>query len=177
MGMARTLVAAALVALAATAPLNAQPRISSTKGEATAGLAAVDASVQLALTRINELRRQAGAPPLTLSAQLVAAAQGHANDMAAKGYFSHTSQDGRTPAQRINATGYSFTTYGENIAWGYANWNAALTAWMGSAGHRANLLSTRFLHVGLGAKSRYYVADFAAQRGGPATPPPSCPAP
>ena len=46
----------------------------------------------------------------------------------------------RTSASR--ATGYSFTSWGENIAWGYADWNAALTGWMGSAGHRADLATT-----------------------------------
>ena len=70
--------------------------------------------------------------------------------MAAKGYFAHNSQDGRTPAQRITAAGYSFTSWRENIAWGYADWNAALTGWMGSAGHRANLLATTLSEVGLG---------------------------
>ena len=46
--------------------------------------------------------------------------------MAANGYFSHTSRDGRTPGQRIAATGYSYATYGETIAWGYDDWNAAI---------------------------------------------------
>jgi uncharacterized protein YkwD len=177
MGMVRTLAVVTLAALAAAAPINAKPRISSMKGEAAVGLAAVDTSVQIALTRINELRRQAGAAPLVLNTQLTAAAQGHADDMAAKGYFSHASRDGRTPGQRIAATGYRYTAYGENIAWGYADWNAALTAWMGSSGHRANILSTRYREVGLGLKNRYYVADFATPSGVAPVPPPACPIP
>jgi uncharacterized protein YkwD len=162
MGTANTLAAFSLLALAATSATSAEPRISSTAGEAVVAPAAVDPGIELALTRINELRRQAGAAPLTLNAQLNAAALGHAKDMAAKGYFSHTSLDGRTPGQRIAATGYRYGAYGENIAGGYANWNAAITAWMGSAGHRANLLNTRYKDVGLGLKNRYYVTDFAA---------------
>lgn len=175
MGMVRSLAVAALIAVAATAPLNAKPRLSSARGEAAARPAAVDPSLAMALTRINELRRQAGAAPLILNARLSAAAQAHADDMAVKNYFSHTSLDGRTPGQRITAAGYSFTKWGENIAWGYADWNAALTGWMGSAGHRANLLDTSFSEIGLGVKSRIYVTDFAAPRGGTPAPPPSCP--
>lgn len=181
MAIRRTLATIAVATLAATAPAHAKPLLSSTRGESVTRVAPVDAGLELALARINELRLQAGAAPLVLNAQLTAAAQGHANDMAAKGYFSHTSQDGRSPGQRIAATGYSYTTYGENIAWGYADWNAALTGWMGSPGHRTNLLNTRFREIGLGVKKRYYVADLATSRGGPSVPPPSsppaCPAP
>lgn len=184
MHVVRTLAAIAMAAFAAATPTQAKPLLSSTQAgpSATLRAAAVDANLELALARINQLRAQAGVAPLTLNAQLTAAAQGHADDMAAKGYFSHTSKDGRTPGQRIAATDYSYTTYGENIAWGYADWNAALAGWMGSLGHRANLLNARFVEIGLGVKKRYYVADLAASRGGPASPPPppappSCPAP
>ena len=162
--MANQIAAVTLLALAVASPTTAGPRISSIAGEAVATSAAADPGIQQALSRINELRHQAGAAPLKLNAQLTAAALGHAKDMAAKTYFSHTSLDGRTPGQRIAATSYSFTAWGENIAWGYADWNAALTAWMGSAGHRANLLNTRFKEVGLGVKNRYYVADLATPR-------------
>jgi uncharacterized protein YkwD len=163
MQLAKTL-AAALLALTIGGSADAAPLTSSTTGEARAAAAAVDLGVQAALTRINELRRQAGASPLVLNSQLTAAAAGHAGDMAAKQYFSHTSKDGRSVGQRISATGYRYSTYGENIAWGYADWNATITAWMRSSGHRANILNARFKDIGLGAKNRYYVADFAAAR-------------
>lgn len=163
MHLARTL-AATLLALTLGAAAHAAPLTSSTTGEARAAVAAVDVGVQAALARINELRRQAGVAPLVLSSQLTAAAQGHADDMAAKRYFSHTSKDGRSPGQRITATGYRYSTYGENIAWGYADWTATIAAWMRSSGHRANILNARFKHIGLGAKSRYYVTDFATAR-------------
>jgi uncharacterized protein YkwD len=156
--------AAALLALSVGSSVHAAPMTSSTTGEARAAVAAVDVGVQAALTRINQLRRQAGAAPLVLNSQLTAAAAGHANDMAVKKYFSHTSKDGRSPGQRITATGYRYSTYGENIAWGYADWNAAITAWMQSQGHRANILNARFKHIGLGVKNRYYVTDFATPR-------------
>ena len=43
---------------------------------------------------------------------------------------------------------------GENIAMGYSSPEAVMTAWMNSAGHRANILSANFTTLGVG-----YVAD------------------
>lgn len=120
--------------------------------------------LQAVLTEINNYRSLAGAPALTLDARLTKAAQAHADDMAARGYFSHTSLDGRSPGQRITAAGYAWRTYGENIAMGYGDWSAALRGWMNSAGHRRNMLNPAFQHIGLGVKDRRYVQNFAAPR-------------
>ena len=56
---------------------------------------------------------------LTLEPRLAAAAQGHAEDMTAKGYFSHTGQDGSSVAARVTRQGYTWSRVGENIAYGY----------------------------------------------------------
>ena len=55
--------------------------------------------------------------------------------MATQNYFSHTSADGRTLADRINATGYAWSALGENIAAGYPSVNAVVDGWMASDGH------------------------------------------
>ena len=39
---------------------------------------------------------------------------------------------------------------GENVAAGYPSVVAVMGGWMGSSGHRANLLSTSYEHVGVG---------------------------
>ena len=127
------------------------------------------------LAEVNAFRASNGVAPLVLNDKLTAAAQGHAADMARKNYFSHSSLDGRTPAQRINAAGYTgWTAWGENIAWGYRDWHTTLVVWQNSASHRANLLSPRFKEIGLGAAvspsgTRYWVQDFGARRA-PAAP-------
>ena len=54
-----------------------------------------------------------GLPPLTLIWDLYKAARAHAEDMLAKGYFSHDSLDGRTYVDRIRETGYSPLDAGE----------------------------------------------------------------
>ena len=111
------------------------------------------------LARIN-LYRAAGAScrtagqfaptqPLVWNSLLLQAASGHSLDMATKNYFSHTSQDGRTMVDRINATGYVWSTIGENIAAGYPTVNAVVDGWMASDGHCANLMNPNFKDVGV----------------------------
>jgi uncharacterized protein YkwD len=124
----------------------------------------VDPAVQAALERINALRAEAGAGPLTLDAALGQAAQGHARDMAAENYFSHTSPDGRTAAERVTASGYRWSAVAENIASGQADWSATIDGWMGSSEHRANMLNPTYEEVGLGRSEQLYVANFAAPR-------------
>jgi uncharacterized protein YkwD len=112
-----------------------------------------------ALARINQYRaagascRTAGqfgpAPPVVWNSLLMQAATGHSQDMAAADYFSHTSQDGRSLADRINATGYRWSAIGENIAAGYATVDAVIDAWMSSDGHCATLMKPEFEDVGL----------------------------
>ncbi|RJQ42870.1 MAG: CAP domain-containing protein [Gaiellales bacterium] len=108
------------------------------------------------LTLINNYRAQNGLPALTLSTSLSNAAEGHSYDMAVRNYFSHTSQDGRSPWDRIRAAGYGYNTWlGENIAAGYSTAATAFEAWRNSPGHNANMLSGNFRAIGIG---RYYQA-------------------
>jgi len=88
--------------------------------------------------------------PLKLSNALCKSAQEHADDMYINGYFSHTSQDGRTMSDRINkyCSGYMFM--GENIAKGYGTPEAVVNGWMNSEGHRANILNGDFTEIGVG---------------------------
>lgn len=52
---------------------------------------------------VNTERAKEGCGPVTVNDQLNTAAQRHSADMEAKDYFSHTSQDGRDPGDRITA--------------------------------------------------------------------------
>ncbi len=102
----------------ATAPAARTPRPPALVGTPTptgGPSPTADPAVTRVIDLTNARRVQAGCSALTADARL-AAAQGHSADMAAKGYFSHTSRDGRTPWDRIGATGYRFTSAAENIA-------------------------------------------------------------
>ena len=67
-------------------------------------------------------------------------AQAHSQDMADRDFFSHTGSDGRSPFQRMRDAGYSYRRAAENIAAGSTSPAEVVDMWMGSPGHRANIL-------------------------------------
>jgi uncharacterized protein YkwD len=107
---------------------------------------------------VNRVRRRAGLRPLRVNRCLDRLAERHARDMVARSYFAHSSASGRSLAQRAQAFGYAARSprwvVGENLAWGAgpagrARW--VVRAWMRSPGHRQNILTRRFRHVGVAA--------------------------
>ena len=52
---------------------------------------------------------------------------------------------------------------GENVAYGYSNGKAAVSAWMKSPGHKANILNKDYRLIAVGAAQdedgRWYVAQ------------------
>jgi uncharacterized protein YkwD len=88
--------------------------------------------------------------PLAVDGRLTTAAQRHSDDMAAHDYFSHTSLNGATLADRARAAGFTGGTLGENIAAGQRTPQDVMAAWMGSAGHRANILNCDYTVIGVG---------------------------
>ncbi|MFJ6631825.1 sigma-70 family RNA polymerase sigma factor [Streptomyces sp. NPDC091376] len=107
-----------------------------------------DAEQVLAL--VNAERSKAGCGPLRGNDKLATAAQRHSADMAARGFFDHTSPDGTDPGDRITAAGYRWSTYGENIARGQQSPASVMDSWMNSPGHRANILNCSFKELGVG---------------------------
>lgn len=130
-------------------------------GSATAAL---DAEEQAFLQMINDYRAQNGVGPLALNGQLTDAADWMSHDMASKGYWpdssycaqfgisSHCDSLGRTYIERILSFGNDlFAALGENIAGGvFPTAQSAFTAWKGSPGHNANMLSSRYNVIGIG---------------------------
>jgi uncharacterized protein YkwD len=118
------------------------------------------------LDLVNEARSEAGCAALRMDDTLTAAAQGHAEDMAAEGYFSHSSQDGRSPFDRMTAAGYDYRAAGENIARGQPDADAVMAAWMDSPGHRQNILNCDFEDLGVGyvqgSGGPWWVQNFGA---------------
>ncbi|NEQ63513.1 MAG: CAP domain-containing protein [Moorea sp. SIO4A1] len=102
----------------------------------------------------NAERRKAGLPPLQLSAELSQAAQLHAEDMVRNGFFSHTGSDGSKISDRAKAAGYLYSYVGENIAAGNPTPAQTIRQWMGSTGHRRNILKPQYQEIGFG-----YVSD------------------
>lgn len=116
-------------------------------------------SSQALLAETNDRRAEAGRPDLKLNIELSAAAQAKAEDMVKADYWAHTSPDGQNDAlSLIAAAGYPYQSAGENLAYGFPSASDAITGWMGSPGHRANLLNAQYREVGFGvASSRDYL--------------------
>ncbi len=119
----------------------------------------------------NAFRTAHGLPPLIRDESAEKAARLHAEDMAAAGYFSHDSPDGRKTGDRLREQGItSWSTYGENIANGYWGAVACHAGWIGSPNHRANILRETYTRFGAGIgvkdKKPYYVENFYALMGG-----------
>jgi len=102
------------------------------------------------LAQVNAARKRAGLRPLRLSSDLDRAAQRHAEDMLARGYFSHKSPSGTTVRERSRAAGYVWRAIGENIAYGQTSVDEVVETWMDSPTHRKNILSPNFTELGVG---------------------------
>lgn len=98
----------------------------------------------------NAQRASNGLPELRANSQLNQAAQAKAEDMVARNYWSHATPDGKQPWWFVTNAGYSYTTVGENLAYGFIASNATVAGWMNSPGHRANILNSNFQDVGIG---------------------------
>jgi uncharacterized protein YkwD len=90
------------------------------------------------------------APPVTLSGTLASVAFGHATDMATNSYFEHEDLQGKTPSDRVRATGYQEKLVGENIAYGPKSVDEVVQGWLDSPGHCENIMDPRFVEMGLG---------------------------
>lgn len=107
------------------------------------------AAEQQMFNLVNQERAKVGLQTLVWDEQLAVVARKHSVDMFARGYFSHTDPDGKSPFDRMQAAGIMYTSAGENLAYA-ATVQLAHDGLMRSPGHRANILSVDFGHVGIG---------------------------
>ena len=98
---------------------------------------------------INKQRTQNGLSSLKENSELQRVARIKAQDMVNNNYFSHTSPTYGSPFDMMKSFKISYNTAGENIAGNSSN-SDAVTAWMNSPGHRANILNSTFNQTGIG---------------------------
>jgi len=101
----------------------------------------------------NAERAKTGAKPLKGSADLVKLARMKSQDMVTNNYFSHQSPTYGSPFDMMKKYGVNYMYAGENIAMNQAA-DRAFTAWMGSEGHRKNILNPNFTEIGIGIVSK-----------------------
>lgn len=127
----------------------AQPKPAQTQNQApTAGTISQYAQQVIDLT--NQQRSKNGLPALKADAKLSSVAQKKADDMQQNHYFSHTSPTYGSPFDMMRDFGVSYKSAGENIAQGQRTPQEVVTAWMNSEGHRKNILSANYTHIGVG---------------------------
>lgn len=131
------------------APESSKADRSSEAAGAAAGSARARQLEARVVDLVNAERAEEGCDPLRTDARLQRAAAAHSADMARSGHFSHTSPDGRSPWERVQAQGYSQPS-GENIARGYDSPHEVVDAWMDSEGHRENIVNCKSQATGVG---------------------------
>jgi hypothetical protein len=109
---------------------------------------ATDIYIDQLLAATNSQRTSEGLAPLTINPQLSQAAAAKAQNMISENYWAHNSPGGRTPWYFINASGYSYTIAGENLAKNFMNSQSVVDAWMASPSHRDNIMKTGYRDVG-----------------------------
>lgn len=101
---------------------------------------------------INKERTNQGLQALKNDNEVQRVARIKAQDMVNNGYFSHQSPTYGSPFDMLKSFGISYRSAGENIAGNSSN-SGAVTAWMNSSGHRANILNTSYNYTGIGVVS------------------------
>jgi uncharacterized protein YkwD len=133
----------------------------------------------------NQERTKKGLKPLKTNSLLNNAANAKAKDMFKKDYWSHTSPDGKEFWVFVSEAGYAYKTCGENLAKGFSTSAGVINAWMGSSGHRANILNSSYVEAGYavmngtlqGEETTLVVAIYGAPKASPPPAPAPSPAP
>lgn len=135
----------------ALAPTPASPgaRQSVKLGYTVANAPAQPALEQQMQELVNQERAKEGLAPLRADPELTEVARAHSRDMLARGYFSHSSPEGKDAFGRMRDARVAYLAAGENLA--HAPTLAqAHQGLMNSPGHRANILRPAFGRVGIG---------------------------
>jgi uncharacterized protein YkwD len=149
-----------LAAIVASLALVALASPSSASALTVSDRNSLEASV---VARVNAVRESYGLRPLTVVSRLRDAADRHTSSMGAWSYFRHELY---TPGHSSLWTsfgtwirwywpgpGYSSWSAGENLAWGAPSMSAsqAVSRWMASPDHRANILNRAWRNIGVAA--------------------------
>ena len=112
---------------------------------------------------VNNERAKRSLAPLLIDESLMKSCDIRAKETVTK--FSHERPDGTSCYTVIEI---SYSAAGENIAYGQESAEAVMSAWMNSEGHRNNILSEIYTHIGVGCyesgNNLYWVQLFARKK-------------
>lgn len=100
------------------------------------------------LKLVNEERMERGLQPLSMYDTLQQVGDVRAKEI--EQLFSHSRPDGSSCFSVLTEKGVSYSCAGENIAAGYHSSASVMTGWMNSPGHKANILNSKYSHIGIG---------------------------
>ncbi|MBM7556221.1 CAP domain-containing protein [Halanaerobacter jeridensis] len=99
---------------------------------------------------VNQERQKRGLKPYQHYSKLANVAQKKAEDMRDNNYFSHQSPTYGSPFEMLKEFNIQYSAAGENIARGQRTAEEVMNSWMNSPGHRKNILSEKYTHIGVG---------------------------
>jgi uncharacterized YkwD family protein len=144
----------------ATPAPTATPKPTTTPSTGSGDSAGMSAYQSQVVDLVNQERAKAGLSALKVDALLTKVATEKARDMDVNNYFSHTSPTYGSPFDMMRQFGVTYSYAGENIASGQRTPQEVMTAWMNSAGHRANILNSNFTKIGVGYVNGEWVQEF-----------------
>jgi uncharacterized protein YkwD len=116
---------------------------------------------------VNEVRRERGLNTLSYDDDLEIVADSHSEDMIERDYFAHDSPSGATVRDRYTGFNIDCRQAGENLYRSTASATdeaefakETVESWMGSKGHRENLLRDNWRSEGIGIA----IGDFDGQK-------------
>ena len=110
---------------------------------------------------VNEERAKHGLNPLKTDSVVQTGAQIRAQEIVST--FSHDRPNGSSCFTALQQVGASYSSAGENIAYGQKTPAEVVNAWMNSPGHRANILNSGYTTIGIGVYktgNTYYWSQF-----------------
>ena len=135
---------------AAPAPKQDTAQAKPEQEKAAAGDTAMNDFESKVIELTNAERRKNGLKDLIGDSAISNVAREKSTDMQKNNYFSHTSPTYGSPFDMMRDSGITYNTAGENIAQGQRTPEEVVQAWMNSEGHRKNILSDKFTHIGVG---------------------------
>jgi uncharacterized protein YkwD len=120
----------------------------------------IDSAEWEVLRLTNQHRMSLGLSPLSTTDDMQKAANQRASELPVLFNADHQRPDGSECFTVLDDYRISYRSAGENIASGYRTAAAVVNGWLNSSGHRANIETSSFTHMGVGMDSFYWSQDF-----------------
>lgn len=130
-------------------------------------------NADLLLSLVNDVRAKgcqcgdtfmAPAPPIRWNRALERAAYLHSEDMEKNQYFSHNDLQGNTAGVRISRMGYTWQSWGENIALGVLNEKTVVEGFAKSPVHCKVMMNSKLTEMGVAKVGNFWSQEMASPK-------------